>query len=438
MRTNRTPPDNLRPRQIGLHMRATLAILLSTSVLLTQAQINLRVMQYNLLNFPEPNPAGKADTLAKILAYHPVDLLFCEEIRTEAGADAVLADALNIAGVTRFSMAAWEPQHSDPGSTYDLQQIIYYDHDKLGLKEQGYVITTVRDLNWYTLYPITPDLPITNDTLFFTVYAVHLKAGSTASDENDRADMAQGLVDHIATLQPGRPVMVAGDMNFYSGAEDAYQTIVDDANAIDVDDPLNSAAGWSGSSFYASMHTQSTRINQIFGDGSGGGLDDRFDFVFLSADFFDATSPFQLVPGSYRPLGNSGDCFNGSVQYCDTALTPATILQSLYYMSDHLPVVLEVAIDPALAIGPVAAPAGDLSIVHNSDGSIDLRFATATDAGVLEVIDLSGRAVESRSVPRGSTRIDGVGAALPCGGYTIVLRDAEGTRTMRWVKAAFR
>lgn len=367
------------------------------AVLCVRSQpITLRVMDYNLLNFPEPNPPGKADTLAKIIAHHPVDLLICEEIRTAAGAQNVLDQALNVDGETRFSMAAWEPMHSDPGADYFLQQIIYYDHNKLTLKEQGYLTTYIRDLNWYTLYVNTADLAITHDTTFFTVFAVHLKAGDQTYDVNERNAMAQVLVDFLPSLPADRHVIVAGDMNLYSAFEPAFQTLLDDGNAIDLDDPIGSTGSWNNNSAYAPVHTQSTRVNVIFSDGAGGGLDDRFDVALLSSSLLNSASRLHYATGTYRPLGNSGDCFNQNVLDCDASATPYAILRALYYMSDHLPVVFDLVYD-ATAGFPTAAPSSEAILEARSYGW-QVFLPAPVNAATFRVRDLSGRAVEERQV----------------------------------------
>lgn len=386
-----------------------------------QAQTILRVMDYNLLNFPEPNPAGKEDTLAKILAYHPVDLLICQEVRTEAGAQLVLDQSLNVNGETRFSMAAWEPMHSDPGADYFLQQIIYYDHDRFSLKEQGYLTTYVRDLNWYTLYVNDDELPATHDTTFLAVFAVHLKAGNSTWNANERDAMAQVLVDHLPSLPPDRHLIVAGDMNLYTGYEDAFQTLTDPGNAIVLEDPINTIGDWSANSAYAGVHTQSTREWSIFGDGAGGGMDDRFDIALCSSSLLDDGERLHVVDGSYRALGNIGDCFNQSITDCSAVLTPFSVLRSLYFMSDHLPVVFDLAFDGSVGIGhgPVA-PATAVDLVATDDGCEAVIRSAMGGAGRLRMTDALGRRWLDLDVgvSPGTTRI-----AVPAGAAGLLIAE---------------
>ncbi len=391
------PTNPTRRNNLHTMLRSLLSALLALGILLSTAQSTLRVMDYNLLNFPEPNPPGKADTLAKILAYHPVDLLICEEIRTEIGANMVLDQSLNVDGETRFSMAEWEPMHSDPGADYFLQQIIYYDHNKLTLKEQGYLTTYIRDLNWYTLYVNAADLAITHDTVFFTVFAIHLKAGNTTYDENERGAMAQVLVNYLPTLPADRHLIVAGDMNLYTGFEPAFQTLIDNSNAIDLDDPINTVGSWNNNGSYAPVHTQSTRINTIYSDGAGGGLDDRFDFALMSTSLLDPTSTLYYSSGSYHPLGNSGDCFNQNVLDCDPLVTPYYVLRALYYMSDHLPVVFDLVYDAAAGVQELGSSSAT-TLAGRADGWVATVPEHAGGEAIFIVRDILGRELVHRSV----------------------------------------
>ena len=85
--------------------------------------------------------------------------------------------------------------------------------------------------------------------------------------------------------------------------------LLDPTNRIRLRDPINTPGDWNSSSFQPkSVLTQSTRASSIFGDGAGGGLDDRFDFVLLSSDMFQPWNTivyeeeFLLRNGQYRHL----------------------------------------------------------------------------------------------------------------------------------------
>ncbi|MEO8591086.1 MAG: hypothetical protein ABI432_17030 [Flavobacteriales bacterium] len=390
------------------------------------AQDTLRVMAYNLLHFPDPVPEGRADTLAHILSWHPVDILITEEMRTAEGAQSVLDDALNVNGTDRFSMAEFVSQQSDPGEPVKIAQMLYYDHNKLGLQEQHIVLTTVRDLNVYTLY-LHDAGSLQGDTTFITVVGVHLK--SSTGYEAERAAEAAILLEHLSTLPPGRMVIIGGDMNLYTGAEPAFTTLLTPQGSVHMQDPLNlGGLAWSGAT-NSWVHTQSTRINTIYSDGSGGGMDDRFDILLLSNGLMDGTGPMHLVPGSYKPLGNSGTCYNQSITACDATQTPFSILRSLYFMSDHLPITLSLA--PGSGVGvPAIAPLPALAITLRERM---LWLAGGRGEANLQVNDVSGRSLLVQGITLAN---EGTGVALPSGVHGLVVatvRDGKGVTVARLV-----
>ncbi|HEY0976898.1 MAG TPA: endonuclease/exonuclease/phosphatase family protein [Flavobacteriales bacterium] len=405
--------------------RFLLSLLLSVPVLL-HAQSVIRVMDYNLLNFPQPVPAGRADTLRKILAHHPVDLLIVEEIRSAAGAASVLTGALNVNGEDRFSAAPFVSPISAPWLDEPIAQTIYYDHDKFGLKGQTELVTNVRDINVYTLYLRTPSLA-SGDTTFLTVCALHLKAGDTDADANSRVAMIAVLMDHLEELPAGRSVIVAGDMNLYTGAGPEFTSLMQPAGNIQLADPLGlEDVDWSYSSSFASIYTQSTRTTAIYDDGSGGGVDDRFDIVLTSSDLLDNGSPLHVQPGSYKALGNSGTCYNQNITSCSSSQTPYAVLRALYYMSDHLPVVLSLVSDQQVGIPSTAHPIVPLVQLRDlGDG----RFGVDAEAiRSVSVLDLLGRDIAHLDAqPGGTVEVD-----LPCPGtYVLSVRTANGTAARR-------
>jgi hypothetical protein len=104
----------------------------------------LKVMSYNLLNFPGTAPE-RIDTLKGILNYVKPDILMVCELISAAGGDDILFNALNVGGVSSYEMAAFS---NGP----DSDNLVYYNSDKLGLKEQNVIPTALRDINEYVLY----------------------------------------------------------------------------------------------------------------------------------------------------------------------------------------------------------------------------------------------------------------------------------------------
>lgn len=382
-------------------------------------------MSYNILNFPEPNPVGKEDTLAKILAYHPVDLLLVQEIRFENGVDLLLDHALNVNGETRFNSATWVPMQSNPNSTHKLQQLLFYDHDKFILHDETYVLTERRDLNNYILYLNDPDLSVTQDTTWLDIYVLHLKSSQGSSNEQIRANMVDSLLQHIATKPSDRNVIVAGDFNVYSGSEPAFQNLINTGNHIVLNDPINSIGNWHADPTYADIHTQSTRVSNIYNDGASGGMDDRFDHVLLSTSLMTGSEGVIYSSGSFEALGNSGDCYDASITTCSDIQTPEEVLWSLYYMSDHLPVVLdlETSISIGLTESPVTMEAFNTWFDHSHRLIVELKSAYPQRIE-LAVFNLFGQEVhkEELDLVPGDVKIQVELEHLVSGMYLVSLR----------------
>ena len=127
-------------------------------------------------------------------------------------------------------------------------------------------------------------------------------------------------------------------MNFYNVKEPGYTLVT--STLID---PLGKDE-WSGNDD-ALKHTQSPRKIRKGGLASGG-LDDRFDFQFISKSLSDGEG-LDIVPGSYHALGNDGNHYDiaihdGENEFFDGDTTRSnTLALALHNASDHLPVIAD-------------------------------------------------------------------------------------------------
>lgn len=297
----------------------------------------LSVMSYNLLMYPEAAPSHREDTLAKILEFYPVDILGVCELLSEEGSDSLLNYSLN-KGTTKYKAAQF-----DKATWGDLHQMLYYNSEKLTLYAQSKVASNTRDFNEYVLYLNQAGL-LQGDTVFLDVYVCHLKAGSEEANETTRSENVQYLMDYIKGKPQGRNRILMGDLNLYSNQEEAYQKLTK-GSIYPFYDPIQKEGNWHNNSSYSAEFTQSTRSAQLYGEGSGGGMDDRFDFILTSYELLDTTNAIHYKSNSYEALGNSGNCFNKSITDCSG---DAALLSALYYMSDHLPVVMQLEVKDSL------------------------------------------------------------------------------------------
>jgi len=279
----------------------------------------------------------------------------------------------------------------------------------------------------YDLYYRSADLAA-GDTVFLRVIAVHLKAGSTASDESSRTAMANALMTWLGQNNTIPNVLLTGDFNTGTSSEDAYQAFVANTNAsIRFYDPINTPGNWGSNSIYAYTHTQSTRTNAENDGGSNGGLDDRFDFILAGEAMQNASSTIKYVPGTYTAMGNDGNSHNEAIT-SSSALTSA-LRTSLYMCSDHLPVYADFAFDVTVV--------GNREALAQSAGTLEMRgnpithtlafTPLPTPVAQCQVIDVAGRVVLSPSNSDASLGTISV-SELPAGAYWLQVTDASGRR----------
>lgn len=311
-------------------------LVLNTSFLnRTVAQDTLKVMYYNVLNFPG-STGYRVSYFRTINQYISPDILLVTELHDNNGAITLLQEGLNVYGTTHYAQAIFT---DGP----DSDNMLYYNSDKLGLCSQDTIHTTLRLINEYVLYYKHPDLALVEDTTFFYFYVAHLKASSGSTNEQKRLAEVLKYKNHINFHPEAENVFFGGDLNMYDSYEPAYQSLINDG-IYPLNDPLP-AGNWHDEQEFAHIHTQSTRTAQ-FGGGATGGLDDRFDFILFSDDVLSGINQVTYVNNSCYAMGNDGNHLNKSILASPPiTLVPDSVLQALYYMSDHLPVICELAVE---------------------------------------------------------------------------------------------
>jgi len=349
------------------------------------SQDTVRLMTYNLLNYPYV-AASRADTLAIIIDDVLPDVLIVNELQNNSGATTILNNAMNTNGRSNYSRAIF---YNGPAS----DNMCYYDNTKFGLASQRQITTTLRDISEYVLY-WKGNLP-GSDTIFFNVYAAHLKAGSSGSDETQRLSEAQVIKDRLDQRMGIENIFLGGDFNIYTNLEPAF-TEIKSGGATDLFDPINNEGAWHANPVYANIHTQAT--GSING-GSGGGLDDRFDFFFVSEDVLSGLNSVQYITGSYKAYGQDGNRYNSDLNVWppNTAVSPE-VASALYNMSDHLPVIMDVLIDPSLNINSNTANNWKF-FCSQETGELVLRKPVTDSKIVVKISDLAGKLVDEFVCP---------------------------------------
>lgn len=360
-------------------------LLITTTILLSVAygQETVSIMYYNLLKFPNTN-SSRITYLKTIVQYVKPDIFVVNELTSGTGSNSILNNALNQDGVNYYSAATYVNGPDD-------NNMLYYNSNKFGLVDENVIPTSLRDINEYVLYYKDPALTAASDTAYLHIYGAHLKAGNSDSDAAQRAAETATLKSYLLTRENTENTIVGGDFNIYYSSESAYYNLTAPTQA-DLHDVIGPGAYHNNSSF-TNIFTQSTRTDSFDG-GSTGGMDDRFDFILFSPDLLDGSNNAQYVNGSYTAIGQDGIRWNSSLIIPSNSSEPVEIINALYYMSDHLPVYMEIEIGGNVGI-PEYALKDLVGIYPNPTSSKCTVAAMEVTINKVEMFDLQGRMVKS-------------------------------------------
>ena len=352
-------------------------------VISAKAQDTITVMQYNLLEYgnyqsgfadcyeTNNNTQHKDECIRTILDYvKPNIFTVCEFGATQALLTDFLRHNLNINGADY-----WQSDNIINYAGSNIINHIFFDSRKFGLRKHIALRTNPRDTDVYELYLKTPTLAA-GDTIKLVCIVAHPKAGM--GYESNRRALMQVAMDHVNQYYPNDNVLIMGDFNMYGASESGYRLLTQTYSNPDICfmDPLANLGGvgeWSNSNQFTAFHTQSTRSysEECF---SGGGLDDRFDFILMADEIAFSYNHLRYVQGSYYAVGNDGRHFNQSVNQGNNSAVPATVAEALFDASDHLPVTMKIAVDVKLGVEDHEAqslyatvapnPATDMTQVH--------------------------------------------------------------------------
>ena len=290
-----------------------LSFLISIDLL---SDTNFRVMSYNALNF---DGTSRLSDFQTVLNNSQPDILICQEIASESASDTMLS-VLNsaIGGFARANFVF----------DSDLNNMLFYKTSIASLISQDEIAASPRDISEYVMN-------IDGNPIRF--YSCHLKSSDGSTNEQERLEAVTALRIHLNTLSEGTEFIIVGDMNFYTSSETGYlKFIADEGNNSRSQDLCTEVGSWHDNGTYSDVHTQSARYTQ-FGGGAGGGLDDKFDFIFSSYDLNDS-SGIEFSIGTFTSYGNDGNHFDQSVNNGTNSAVPDSVADALYYASDHLPV----------------------------------------------------------------------------------------------------
>ena len=366
------------------NIKLSLFILLSMSWLVAST---VRIMTYNLLNFEDEN--DREDDFIAIIDFIEPDLIIAEEIVAQTGFSHFKSDVLDVLEPDAWSSATFTNQSAS------LDIALFYRHDHFTFISTDVVYTAqssgTRDvIEWVMVH--------NQSSIQFNVYGVHFKASSGNSNAQQRLQEATILRTYLNNLNENY-FIVAGDFNIYSNSpssEPAFDMLTGDAdnNNGRLFDPIDRIGPWHNNSSYSDVHTQSPRTTS-FGGGAPGGMDDRFDWLFVSAVILDESSGMRYVDDTYWAVGNDGNHFNQAINNGNNSSVSDAIADALHDASDHLPVYMDVWFDDltyndaGIVIteimpnpGAVSDSYGEWIEIHNTtDSTIDIAGWMIKDAG---------------------------------------------------------
>jgi len=368
------------------------------------AQSEIKVMSYNVLNYPLGDMVNRIDTLSKILDFYEPDLLLLQELKSEEGLQNITEELNALFG--DYKAGTYVPQISNPANNWRLQQNLIFNEAVFQLVHEETIETPYRDINYFQLNILEEDGNPSTEIIH--IYVTHLKSSQGSTNEQLRLSMAEVLNEHIALLPSDSKIIVAGDFNVYYGGEPAYELLLSSNGTNTLFDPID-MPGWAGTNFpNKEIYSQSTRLSSL-DDGAGGGMDDRFDFILLSNELMNPEAEITYQEDSYKALGNNGTCYNQDLIDCSTVNNVSfELIRSLYYMSDHLPIVLSLDINESVSTNEISLSSvgQQIKITPNpARTTIDIS-RNQTNPIDIQILNLQGKLMLSSTLIELDTTID--------------------------------
>ena len=315
-------------------MMTMIAAMIALFGVSAQAFTQIRVMCYNTAQF-NGDSAAMSQVLAKASLddshgfASPVSIFLFQEVEEDE-----LPILEKIVG-SQYTRATFTDQND---SSWGGAQVMFYLESQFVEHEPSH-----RDIFTYAArHADRWGLDVIGYDERLYVYSMHLKASTGSANQETRRAGAENVRDDIMTLPSGAKYIVAGDMNFYTPTEPGYQWFIEEGDG-QVIDPLGNGAWSSGT--HALKHTQSPLASQS-GGLIGGGMDDRFDFQFISESLIDGGG-FDIIEGTYRSFGNDGQHYNEAINDGNNYYFPGdtqrgnSLANNLIEASDHIPVIVD-------------------------------------------------------------------------------------------------
>ena len=384
-------------------MRTILFICLSLGLFtVLSAQDTITVVSYNILNFPNGNTsqttgdAARTGYFVAIMEDISPDIILLQEVTAGSGADDLVTALNNSVVLTKtYARAPVWTGYGSPGS--QIGNMLLYNTDVITLLSQLEIpitntsmgLQSPRKSSSYELEIFSSECPQQKVPLY--CISSHLKAGQDANSTVQRELGADDIMQYInSSLGTTDNVIVGGDMNLYSAipaVEPAYEVFLsDNTYSEQLTDLLGPWIRNSSNPTDVAKYTQSTRTSNQGNGGATGGLDDRFDFIFVNDEINSGSQNLSYVAGSNMTYGSS-NIYNSAA----TAGT-SPLANEIELMSDHYPVVAKIAV----AYPPETACNCDITQINvqnrRCDGNdlvFDVAFTPLAGSGNYDIINIT-------------------------------------------------
>ena len=343
----------------------------------------LRIVNYNILNYPGSTGPTRDPHYRTILAPLSPDVVVVQEMQSQAGVDEFLGSVLNT-----LEPGQWAAAPFINGN--DTDNALFYKPAKVQfLGSWAFYPNPAQPLRFAVCYRLKP-VGYSDASTELRIYSQHLKASSGSSNEARRAAEATTIRDSMNAMPPGTHAILLGDFNIYTGTEPAFTKLLESQtnNVGRLYDPLNAPLITWNTASLAAIHSQCPCLTCPGGSGfAGGGLDDRFDMFLPTYNMNDGSGP-DLIVSSYIPVGNDGLHYNGNITDPPTIPEGAAYANALWNASDHLPIRVDVMLPAklgapaALALGTVIVGGGaDLAVTNPAPAPADTLDYTLSAPG---------------------------------------------------------
>lgn len=382
-----------------------------------QTQVDtLKLISYNVGNygFPQTNQCPllnltyKNAYLTTIIQYEQPDIIGMSKMLADPTFcnTTVITDALN-----NVCNGCWGHGTYSVVSGYGKENMLYFNTNRLGFVSSTVIYSAdnnISDITLHKLYYKSTNLSTTHDTVFINIVLAHLVSGG-GNDAQRGTEVAGAMTWLNAHFTSPANLIFMGDLNTTTSSETCFQDMLNSVNAnTRFYDPPNQLGAWSNNpSSFADYLTQSTRTSDPGDCNATGGLNNRFDHILVTNTIMQGTDSALYIPGSYKVVGQDGlHTGNALIDPPTNISVPGNVDSALYYMSEHLPVALKLAITYPLTTGIENDFVQNLSLNYTSVIVNNLIIQPIKDKTIADkythckaqIYDLQGRIISDNTI----------------------------------------